>query len=513
MSLIPETRRGMLLRFLFAAVLVIGASAATTAVAGLLQFKQLTVYLSKTPALPHAHVTLPNPGQPQTLLMIGSDHRAGTSYNSANTDTMMLVPLNPDSSTINVLSIPRDLEVEIPGFGTDKINAAYSDGGPNLMIETIKQNVFPDLQVNHILDVNFGGFEDLVDAIGCVYGQVDHRYYNNTALTDFSSIDIQPGYQKLCDANALAFVRFRHTDTDIVRNARQQDFIRWAKDQYSTTQLLDNRDQLLSIFGAHVQTDGDLHTVDGLINLFNLVVFSDGHTIKSIPFPAILQNCVTALPGQPQPPCYVNAESVPEQQAYNAFMKPTTAAAAAATAHPRVGGKPHASGSGISTAGLIADIPDGHSQAAQLSRAGMPVYFPKLIVAGSQYCLSITGNCDDSEEPASEYDSSYPREYQIHDRQGAPHAAYVMTLVISSVTGQYYNVQGTTWTSPPLLANPTETKVVAGRKLELFASGGRLYTVAWRTPTAVYWIENDLTASIPNAQMVALAASLMHVGG
>ncbi|MGO9958122.1 MAG: LCP family protein [Solirubrobacteraceae bacterium] len=513
MRLIPQTRGGMLVRFLFAAILVIGASAATTAVAGLLQFKQLTVYLSITPALPHANVTLPNPGQPQTLLIIGSDHRAGEPFSAANTDTMMLVRLNPSSSTINVLSIPRDLEVQIPGFGIAKINAAYSDGGPNLMIETIKQNVFPALKVNHILDVNFGGFEDLVDAIGCVYGQVDHRYYNNTALTDFSSIDIQPGYQKLCDANALAFVRFRHTDTDIVRNARQQDFIRWAKDQYSTTQLLDNRDELLSIFGAHVQTDHDLHTVDGLINLFNLVAFSDGHTIKSIPFPAILQNCVTAPPGQPQPPCYVNAEPVPEEQAYVAFMKPTTAAVATAAAHPSVGSRPHAPGSGTSAAGLIADVPDGHSQAAQLSRAEMPVYFPKLIVAGSQYCLSIAGNCEDPEEPASEYDASYPREYQIHDRQGAPHAAYVMTLVINSVLGQYYNVQGTTWTSPPLLDNPTETKVVAGRKLELFASGGRLYTVAWRTPTAVYWIENDLAASVPNAQMVAMAASLMHLAG
>jgi anionic cell wall polymer biosynthesis LytR-Cps2A-Psr (LCP) family protein len=99
--------------------------------------------------------------------------------------------------------------------------------------------VFPELQVNHIVDVNFAGFEDLVNAIGCVYTDVDHRYYNNTAgLTDYSSIDIQPGYQKLCGdqaiTGALAFVRFRHTDSDIVRNARQQDFIRWAKDQYGS---------------------------------------------------------------------------------------------------------------------------------------------------------------------------------------------------------------------------------------------------------------------------------------
>src|SRR5207302_5414908 len=135
-----------------------------------------------------------------------------------------------DSSTINVLSVPRDLRVQIPeggGLHTDKLNSAYSVGGPNLLIKILRRQVFPGLRVNHIIDVNFSGFSDLVDAIGCVYTDVDHRYYNDTAVTNYSSIDIQPGYQKLCGSNqsssgALAFVRFRHTDTDIVRNARQQ---------------------------------------------------------------------------------------------------------------------------------------------------------------------------------------------------------------------------------------------------------------------------------------------------
>ncbi|MFZ0042932.1 MAG: LCP family protein, partial [Solirubrobacteraceae bacterium] len=384
MKLIPTTRGGMLWRFLLAAVVVIAATAATTAVAGLLQFKQITVYFNENPALKNAEVTLPNPGQAQTILIIGSDHRAGEPFSAANTDTMLLVRMNPASSTINVLSIPRDLEVQVPGYGTAKINSAYSDGGPNLMIKTIKQNVFPSLKVNHIIDINFRGFSDLVDAIGCVYSQVDHRYYNNTALTDYSSIDIQPGYQKLCGDNqsvkgALAFVRFRHTDSDIVRNARQQDFIRWAKDQYSSSQLLANRDKLLKIFGSHVVTDHNLHTIDGLINLFDLAVFSDAHTIKSVHFPAQLQTCVAVAPGQPGPPCYVTATAAAEQRVYAQFMKATTSAAAAAKTHPGVSLKSH-KGAGGTTPGLTSDLPDGRSQAAQLGKARMPIYYPKLIV-------------------------------------------------------------------------------------------------------------------------------------
>ena len=85
-----------------------------------------------------------------------------------------------------------------------------------------------------------------------MYGDVDHRYYNNTDYTDYSSIDVQPGYQKMCGTNALAFVyASRHTDfPDIVRNARQQDFLRLVKDQFSV-ELPDRRTSagFLRIFG------------------------------------------------------------------------------------------------------------------------------------------------------------------------------------------------------------------------------------------------------------------------
>ena len=283
--------------------------------------------ISHNKPIARLHLALPAPGAPQTILVVGSDHRAGTPFSSANTDTMMLVRLDASSSTINVLSIPRDLQVQMPTGAPSKLNAAYSLGGTPLLIKTLQNDVFPGLVVNHVVDINFGGFEKLVDAIGCVYGDVDHRYYNNTALTDYSSIDVQPGYQKLCDTNALAFVRFRHTDSDIVRNARQQDFIRWAKDDYCTAQLFANRNKLLSIFGKHAQVDSGLQSVDGLINLFNLVLNADGHTIKSIPFPYVFGPC-----GGGQTPCYVFAQSPQaEQAAYRHFMTPTTAPASTST--------------------------------------------------------------------------------------------------------------------------------------------------------------------------------------
>lgn len=87
-----------------------------------------------------------------------------------------------------------------------------------------------------------------------------------------------------------------------------------------------------------------------------------------------------------------------------------------------------------------------------------------------------------------------------------------MTLVVNASQGQYYGVQGTTWLHPPLLDHPQATKVVDGKQLSLFAEGGRLTVVAWRTPGAVYWISNTLTDKLSNQQMVAIAASLTPAG-
>jgi polyisoprenyl-teichoic acid--peptidoglycan teichoic acid transferase len=513
--IIPDSRRGMLWRFALGALIVIAFTATTTAVAGLLQFKQIATDIGISPSIKNAQVTVADPGHPQTLLLIGSDHRIGEPFNAAHTDTMMLVRIDPDSSTINVLSIPRDLKVDIPGHGTDKINDAYSDGGPNLLIKVIRQQVFPGLHVNHIVDVNFSGFSDLVDAIGCVYTDVDHRYYNNTAYTDYSSIDIQPGYQKLCGDNqsekgALAFVRFRHTDSDIVRNARQQDFLRWAKDQYGASQLLANRDKLLRIFGAHTQTDHNLHTVDGLINIFNLVVFAAGHQVKQFPFPAIILPCgggvtttnafgVQTTTGVT--PCYVTADASAERSVYNQFMTPTHAAAASAhkTSVHRATPPPSAK-----AADLMGDLSDGQSQAAQLRHSKLPVYVPRLIANNSRYCTNATCTIG----PVA---NSYPRGYILNDQSGKHYNAYRMTLVINPVLGQYYGVQGTEWQNPPILNSPTQTKTVNGKQLMEFFNGRKLSLVAWRTPHGVYWISNTLTDELKPPQMVGIAASFTRV--
>jgi len=518
-KVMPRSRGGALLRFLLAGVVVIACAAGTTAVAGLLEVKNIVDALHVGKPLKHIHeLTLPPAGAPQTLLLIGADHRIGEGTGVGNTDTMMLARINDNSATINLLSIPRDLEVQTGGGGITKINAIYSESGPDGLLSVLKSQVFPGLKVNHIVIVSFLGFSRMIDAIGCVYTMVDHRYYNNTAVTDYSSINIYPGYQRLCGDNAsangaLAFVRFRHTDSDLVRQARQQDFIRWAKDGFSTADLLSGKTHLINIFAHNIQTDQSLDSTDGLINLANLAINANGHTLRSFPFPVDSTPTIGT-------DSYIVSDRTREEEAYKAFMTPTRNPAPALphrrSHHRGRAGKrkprhTHHSAP-ISTAGLIADSGDGRTQAAALGKIKLPVYYPYDIVSGpyAGYCSTVTANCDQLPNPSSVYENSYPRKYWIRAPDGTKYPSYVMTLVVNPALGEYYSVQGTTWKAPPILTGTkvARVQVVRGRKLWIYENGGNISVVAMRTRFGSYWIANTLTDSIPNSQMVAMAASL-----
>ncbi len=239
-------------------VLIVSLAAGATATASLLQIEKANPF--RHPRLPHIktkEITIPKPGHAQTILVLGSDHRWQDHGAPARSDTILLIRLDPHQAATTMLSIPRDLQVDIPGAGWNKINAAYAIGGPDLTLKTIK--ALTGLEINHVINVQFNGFERAVDALGCVYTDVDRRYFHSNVGVPlgqrWSAIDIQPGYQKLCGNDALAYVRYRHTDSDFVRGARQQSFVRDMKDQVSKSQLFGDRNTLLKIFGDNTQSD------------------------------------------------------------------------------------------------------------------------------------------------------------------------------------------------------------------------------------------------------------------
>ena len=236
---------GLWKRILLGAFLVVVAAAGATSVAAFHEVSRVVSAFNESPGLVlgQSDLSTAAPGKPQTIMLIGSDARVkgASGYGGGQrSDTIILIRLDPSKNATALLSIPRDLKVSIPGHGVGKINEAYELGGAKLTLETVKE--ITGLRINHVISVNFLGFVDAVNQLGCVYMDIDRRYYNPGGA--YAAIDLQPGYQRLCGRDALSFVRFRHTDTDIVRASRQQQFLAQMKQQVSLGTLFGERDKL-----------------------------------------------------------------------------------------------------------------------------------------------------------------------------------------------------------------------------------------------------------------------------
>src|SRR3954467_12213776 len=270
------------LRMLLCGLLISVLTGGAVATAGLMQLKDLQKDLHQfghTVQFQKGTVTPTEPGKPQTLLLVGSDRRFGAGKKDARSDTMMLVRIDPKQSAITVLSVPRDLAVQIPGRGLAKINESYTLGGVAPTAPTSKELLSTPghrFAINHAITTTFGGFVQAVNQIGCVYVDVDRRYYHSNAglpvSEHWAEINVRAGYQELCGTHALEYVRFRHLDNDIVRAARQQDFLRAAKDQLRDQGVLSNLRPLARIVAKATETDGDLRTTRGILRLAKILV-------------------------------------------------------------------------------------------------------------------------------------------------------------------------------------------------------------------------------------------------
>lgn len=185
------------------------------------------------------------------IVLLGSDRRSDEE-GAGRSDSIMLIHVDPDKGFLSVLSIPRDLRVEIPGRGANKINAAYAWGGPALTIRTIQSVLGIDL--DHYIEVDFNAFKAITDTLGGVYTDVDRAYfYDGTA---YEKIDIAAGYQLLDGATALDFVRFRHdSNVDFGRMERQQRFLSAMREQALGGNLAFKLPGLIKGLFGNVNTD------------------------------------------------------------------------------------------------------------------------------------------------------------------------------------------------------------------------------------------------------------------
>jgi LCP family protein required for cell wall assembly len=204
-------------------------------------------------------------------LLVGSDSRVGLTpdqeqvlatggdVGNARTDTIILVHI-PKSGATTMVSIPRDSYVDIPGYGEDKINAAFAFGGPQLLVQTVELST--ELHIDHYAEIGFGGFAGVVDAIGGL------RMCLEEPIEDpLAGINLPAGCQNLTGPEALGFVRSRATAlADLQRANNQRMFMSALAAKAASPATLLNPFRALPL----ATRTADALTVDNGDHLWNL---------------------------------------------------------------------------------------------------------------------------------------------------------------------------------------------------------------------------------------------------
>ena len=373
---------------------------------------------------------------------------------------------------------------------TNRINSAYTygyeegggtSGGVKLMLETIKSLL--GITVNHVFVTDFKRFEHAVDEMGCVYMTVDKRYYHSNSepgAEQYFEINLKPGYQRLCGQQALEFVANRHESTSLIRDARDQRFLLDAKAQYGPG-LFGNREKFEKVLGKAVQTD--LHGEEQVLDLLELLAESAGKPVRQVPFHVNLL------------PTYDTATPQQLQEAAHSFMAGT----AAIPKHK------------LNSAVRSVKSSHHHSAASTLSLTPTPSSTTdQALVAAPR--LPFPLEAPQYQKTTAE---SAPDElllYGIQSPNGRRRYPSYVIVVDDGELGQYYDIQGTTWTGLPLLSDPSQSVRIGSRTYSLFYDGEHIKTVAWREGRGIYWIENTLTYSLSPETMVAIARTTRPVG-
>ena len=209
------------------------------------------------------------PHHPFILLLFGISKRT-TLNDPGRADTIMLALADPELGRIKLISIPRDAYVDIPGYGNKKINAAYPQGGADLLKRTLEN--WLSINIHGFASINFEGFIDLVDLVGGIKVNVprDMRYDD---LADGTNINLKKGEQVLDGKNALDFVRFRKSNdgrhsSDYERMERQQQALAELSKKLASIRMITRINNIMNILSANIKTSLTVDELDTLVKRF-----------------------------------------------------------------------------------------------------------------------------------------------------------------------------------------------------------------------------------------------------
>lgn len=223
--------------------------------------------------------------RPVNILVMGIDDvpdapPGSSAVFSGRTDTLLLVRVNPQDQTLRVMSIPRDTRVRIPGYGMDKINQANVEGGPELVAQTIADNL-GNVKIDRYVRVNTVAFREMVDLIGGIEVDVPQRM-EYTDRTQELYIDLHPGWQTLNGDQAEQFARFRTHDGDVGRVQRQQILLRAFRERLTNPTVIPKLPQAVRVAQRYIDTNLSLEEMLALAS-FGLEIESGDLQMVMLP--------------------------------------------------------------------------------------------------------------------------------------------------------------------------------------------------------------------------------------
>jgi len=508
------------------------------------------------------------PGEAMNILLIGSD-KTTIPGDPGRSDTQILVRLDPETKSISMISVPRDLRVDIEGVGYDKMNTAFSYGGPALAVKTFSE--VTGLPIQHFVQVDFDGFWHVVQTLGGIYIPVDHRYY----FTDngITRVSLEPGYQILNGDRALRFVRFRHDQLgDFTRMQRQQLFLREMQRQSNRwsgdwTKVI----RLIKAITKETTSDIDsLKRLQPLVELIFEVNTSNVHTVHLegstpmidgvsyvVPTQAEIDQAVAEFTHPTRAPVAVKGLKLTKKMypvtVYNGSGVPglaTTAALQLAAlgyrAEPGVD-VPEFPGTvtvvyalkSLSAPAQLLGEMFWPSEVHLVDRApGVADGITVFVTSSFDGILALPQAAEQPQQtllkdqrydaaawktfaattplhlemptawsPGFTYDEF--RAYAIKTPKGRRSAAAV--AVVRTPMGDYWDIQAMRWMDPPAIQNPNSTQVIAGQKYMRFYQADHLHMVAWKRHRTLYWVLNTLDNQLSNDLMMGLATSFKPV--
>lgn len=237
----------------------------------------LTPTVQPTDSLTSAiHLGLPRPEGQVNILILGSDYRPNQGY---RTDVIMVLSLNPQKQTASLTSFPRDLYVDLPGFGMNRINAAQPYGGFTLSASTFKRNF--DIEVDYYIMTTFNGFKSIVDTLGGINVYAASDLYDKCDLPQ--AVDkycfIPAGSNSMNGATSLWYVRSRHTGNDFDRTRRAQEVITAIFQKLMSLNAVNRGAELYDLFINSVETNLPLSKTLELLP-FGAQIMADPSLVK-----------------------------------------------------------------------------------------------------------------------------------------------------------------------------------------------------------------------------------------